>query len=537
MKKRVWLGGLLTLVISLAGKPGEGLGAPKVSDATETCLTCHVTIHPGIVADWEKSVHAKVTPEEALKKEPRARKVSATRFPEDLRETFVGCAECHTLNSERHKDTFEHNGFTVHVIVTPEDCTTCHPTEARQYEQNLMSFAHINLNNNPVYHHLADTVNGVQSFENGKLAVKPPDEETHADSCFYCHGTEVRVEGLKSKDTDMGKMEFPVLTGWPNQGVGRINPDGSKGSCAACHTRHQFAIEMARKPYTCSECHKGPDVPAYRVYEVSKHGNLFSSLNKDWNFKEVPWRVGKDFAVPTCAVCHVSLTVTESNEVIAERTHRMNDRIPWRIMGLIYAHAHPQVPNTSIIKNKAGLPLPTELTGEPVSPFLISAREQEERNATLQKVCLSCHSEAWVKGQFERFENTIRTTNELTLAATKIMLEAWSKGAAKGLAQNDSLFNEAIEKKWVEQWLFYGNSTRFASAMAGADYGVFANGRWYLNKNLQEMVDWLEFKLGDTRLQELRKELDAARGKTKAPPSQEKPKVPEAKEKPKAKNP
>jgi hydroxylamine dehydrogenase len=25
----------------------------------------------------------------------------------------------------------------------------------------------------------------------------------------------------------------------------------------------------------------------------------------------------------------------------------------------------------------------------------------------------------------------------------------------------------------------------------GADYGVFANGRWYLRKNLQEMTEWL----------------------------------------------
>jgi len=66
---------------------------------------------------------------------------------------------------------------------------------------------------------------------------------------------------------------------------------------------------------------------------------------------------------------------------------------------------------------------------------------------------------------------------------------------AKGLAQNDSIFNEAIEKKWAEHWLFFANSTRFASAMAGADYGVFANGRWYSSKNIQEMLDWLEFKL------------------------------------------
>jgi hypothetical protein len=83
----------------------------------------------------------------------------------------------------------------------------------------------------------------------------------------------------------------------------------------------------------------------------------------------------------------------------------------------------------------------------------------------------------------------------MTLTATKIILTAWEKGAAKGPADNDSIFNEAIEKKWIEQWLFYANSTRFASAMAGADYGAFANGRWYMSKNIQEMIDWLEFKL------------------------------------------
>jgi len=162
---------------------------------------------------------------------------------------------------------------------------------------------------------------------------------------------------------------------------------------------------------------------------------------------------------------------------------------------LIYAHAHPKSPDTTIIKNKDGLPLPTELTGEPVVEYLIDAEEQEKRRMAMQRVCLSCHSHGWVRGHFARFENTIKTANEMTLTATKILLSAWDKGAAKGLAQNDSIFNEAIEKKWVEQWLFFANSTRYASAMAGADYGVFANGRWYMSKNIQGMNDWLEFKL------------------------------------------
>ena len=162
---------------------------------------------------------------------------------------------------------------------------------------------------------------------------------------------------------------------------------------------------------------------------------------------------------------------------------------------MIYAHAHPKSPDTTIIKNKAGLPLPTELTGEPVVKYLIDTEEQNKRRKTMEKVCLSCHSHGWVQGQFSRFENTIKTTNKMTLTATEILLSAWEKGAAKGLSQNDSIFNEAIEKKWVEQWLFFANSTRYSSAMVGADYGAFSNGRWYMSKNIQEMIDWLRFKL------------------------------------------
>jgi hypothetical protein len=32
--------------------------------------------------------------------------------------------------------------------------------------------------------------------------------------------------------------------------------------------------------------------------------------------------------------------------------------------------------------------------------------------------------------------------------------------------------------------------------MGGADYGVFANGRWELSHNIQKMKDWLDFKRG-----------------------------------------
>jgi hypothetical protein len=286
-------------------------------------------------------------------------------------------------------------------------------------------------------------------------------------------------------------MEFPVLTGWPSQGVGRVNPDGTLGSCSPCHSRHGYSIEVARKPDTCSKCHKGPDVPAYPVYQVSKHGSLYASQNKDWDLKAVPWKVGKDFNAPTCAACHVSLITGDGGKVVAERTHRMNDRLPWRLFGLIYAHSHPKEADTTVIRNKAGLPLPTHFSGEEATPFLIDEKEKARRHQKLQEVCLSCHSQSWVNGHFQRLDRAIQTTNQMTLAATEVMSAIWAEGLAQGLAQNASPFDEAVEKKWIEQWLFYANSTRLASAMMGADYGVFANGRWYLRKNLQELVEWL----------------------------------------------
>ena len=104
---------------------------------------------------------------------------------------------------------------------------------------------------------------------------------------------------------------------------------------------------------------------------------------------------------------------------------------------------------------------------------------------------MACHTSSWVESHFTKFHNTIKTTNEQTLEATKILLEAWEKGVANA----SCIFDEAIEKMWVEQWLFYANSVRFASAMGGADYGVFEKGRWYLNKNIQNMKDWLFFLL------------------------------------------
>ena len=54
--------------VCLAGGAFAEEAAP-LSEATETCLVCHAALNPGIVGDWERSRHARITPAEALKKE------------------------------------------------------------------------------------------------------------------------------------------------------------------------------------------------------------------------------------------------------------------------------------------------------------------------------------------------------------------------------------------------------------------------------------------------------------------------------------
>jgi hydroxylamine dehydrogenase len=483
---------LLSFHTCLASEEKENAAydAP-LSPQTQKCLVCHSRYTPGIAEDWQSSRHAATVPSEALRKPPLEKRISAESMPDKLGKYAVGCYECHSLNPKRHADTFSHMGFTIHVVVTPDDCKTCHPVEAKQFSGSKKSYAVKNIMDNPVYYTLTSAITGIRKIKDGKILSDKPSESTLHETCLGCHGTHVESTGMKKINTTIGEIAVPDLTNWPNQGVGRENPDGSLGACSACHARHSFSIEVARKPYTCSQCHLEPDVPAWNVYDESKHGDILFSKYQEWNFNKVPWVVGKDFKTPSCATCHNSLLVSPAGDVVIARTHDFGSRLWIRIFGLIYSHPQPKSGDTTIIKNKDGLPLPTSFEGEPASDYLIDKTEQEARLNSMKKVCNNCHSTDWINGHFSKFENTIKETDEMTLTATKLMMNAWQEG----IEDKSNPFDESIEQMWASQWLFYSNSIRFASAMTGApDYAAFKNGWWYLNENLQHMKDWMEFK-------------------------------------------
>lgn len=454
---------------------------PPLSSETEECVFCHEMVTPGLVADWRASRHSRVTPSAALGQAAAERRVSAEEVPAPMSDVVVGCYECHGQNADAHPDSFDHEGYRIHVIVTPKDCQTCHPVEVEQYSRSKHAHAWGNIRLNPLYHQMMRTVgNPEEPVEAAPHLAATPDTEV----CYDCHGTKVEVQGMRTRELlDGSEIEVPKLLRWPNHGVGRVNPDGSLGACTACHPRHSFAIEIARKPRTCAQCHLAPDTPAWEVYRESKHGNIALSMGEEWNWGAVPWVPGRDFKAPTCATCHASALADTDGTVLVERTHDFGSRLWVRLFGLPYAHPQPKTGATDGIRNAEGQPLPTTFAGEPASEYLLTAEEQKIRRDEITKVCVLCHNTDYAQSFLERLEAEIERTNEMTRRATALLQRIWKAGGADPA----NPFDELAEMKWVENWLFYATSIRYARAMGGPDHAGFKNGWWALHRNLLEL--------------------------------------------------
>ena len=231
-----------------------------MSKETIECMKCHKKTSPSIVQHWGDSKHYRAK---------------------------VGCFECHQAKAT-DKDQFMHEGQRISIIVSPKDCARCHKQEVKEFAEShhaqggkiLGSLDNI----------LAEVVEGnrglvTPAFPHGNSAAA-------VNGCWQCHGSEVKV--LKG-----GKLD-PAT--WPNTGIGRINPDGSKGSCSACHSRHRFSVAQARNPENCGKCHMGPDHPQLEIYNESKHGIAFHANKDKMNLDNPKWVVGQDYnAAPTCA--------------------------------------------------------------------------------------------------------------------------------------------------------------------------------------------------------------------------------------------
>ncbi|MFQ6007345.1 MAG: multiheme c-type cytochrome [Candidatus Zixiibacteriota bacterium] len=355
-----------------------------LSDESASCVECHEEQMPGLVKEWRYSRH----------------------YAAD-----VGCFECHAAQIG-DPDAFEHNGYNIAIIVSPKDCAKCHQMEFDEFQAS----------------HHADAGKILGSLDNvlGEVVEGPWAAVT---GCKQCHGSIVKVN-------DDGSLDPST---WPNSGMGRLNPDGSKGSCAACHSRHSFDAALARQPENCGKCHLGPDHPQKEIYEESKHGIVYYANIDRMALNSSSWIVGVDYsAAPTCATCHMSATKE------LPLTHDVGDRISWTLRPPV-----SQKVDAAAIKK-----------GKKVKTWLA-------RRNDMKKVCFNCHTSTYVDNFYVQYDRAIELYNDkFGIPATNI----YKKLRSSGLITNDVAFDDEIEWTYFYLWHHEGRRARMGAAMFAPDY-------------------------------------------------------------------
>lgn len=58
---------LLTFIAMFSFTLPAAFAGSSLSEASDMCISCHASVTPGIVADWGKGLHARMSPGEAKK--------------------------------------------------------------------------------------------------------------------------------------------------------------------------------------------------------------------------------------------------------------------------------------------------------------------------------------------------------------------------------------------------------------------------------------------------------------------------------------
>lgn len=341
----------------------------------KNCITCHKVKSPGIYRQWANSAHGA---------------------------NDVTCIYCHSAE-KGDQDGFMHYNALIATLVTPKDCGQCHEQEMQEVDQSHHAKAGLILESADAY--LANTAGGHPAVVQG---------------CESCHGCKVKIDPNSANQLSMKS--------WPNSGIGRLNPDGSKGACNACHTRHNFSKAQARQPESCGKCHLGPDHPQKEIYDESKHGNTYYTNIDQMNLKSDKWVVGEDYYVaPTCSTCHLSATSHQ------EATHDVGNRIAWTL--------RPKVSK--------------------------KLENWEKKRENMKDVCQACHGQVFANGHFYQYDASVHLYNEKFAKPAGEVMKIVKKN---NLLKNKADFSNKIQWIYWEIWHHEGRRARHGAAMMGPDY-------------------------------------------------------------------
>jgi hypothetical protein len=424
---RVLVVGFLTLVFY----------SPAVGDESKskTCVSCHNKTSPGLVSQWRVSKHS---------------------------EAGVSCLDCHQA-SKSDPDAFNHHGKLIGIVVSPKDCAQCHTKEFREHKGS--------------HHAKAGQILG--SLDNLLGEVLGGEAAVNV-GCRQCHGTEVTVDST-------GR---PTPGSRPNTGMGRINPDGSLGSCSACHARHEFSIKQARQPEACGKCHIGPDHPQIEIWNESKHGILYHANREDMKLDSKIWRAGQEyFTGPTCASCHMSAAgkMAVTHDVGERISLTLRPPISARVNMVVYednskediSGDNPMLPEVGAIhKAKNG----DTKKVKAVLPW-------KQRRMRMQAICRQCHGRSFVQSAYRQYEALVDLYNNKFAKPGKAIIEEL-KSAGKISPLN---FDDPIEWTWWELWHHEGRRARHGAAMQGPDYawwhGIYEVAKHFYNDFIPELEE------------------------------------------------
>lgn len=429
-------------------------GEPRIAipATSKQCIECHVQSTPGIIDHWKGSTHAR---------------------------KGIGCVECHQAEAG-DVDGFEHYGHHIATVVTPRDCSRCHKTEYDEFEHSHHAKAGNILAS--LDNFLAETVEGARVPFNphsptpGKPGIDHVNGMASAfTGCQQCHGSKVALQSTDGKmitvddlkpgpdgrptnldavarvrKDDNGRPLFHAST-WPNTGIGRLNLDGSLGSCAACHSRHDFSPRRARQPENCGKCHLGPDHPQKEIYEESKHGVAFRDLKDHMNLGAEKWVLGKDYSqAPTCATCHMSGNKRNNGKV----THDAGSRISWT----------NRPPVSLVMDTDANHRVVTET--DPAKRSALIADTAEAKRGRMKDVCLHCHTPDYVNSFYKQYDDFVILFNEKFAKPGQAIMKSMRDQKLITAAE----FDEEIEWTWFYLWHHEGRRARHGASMMAPDY-------------------------------------------------------------------
>jgi len=335
----------------------------------------------------------------------------------------VGCAICHRA-SEGDGDAFQcPGGPLVGSHPTPKDCAMCHPKEVQEFTESKHAY--------PFW-----------LYANADRAIWEPIIATKA-GCEQCHN------------------------------IMALHWDGSVGECDACHPKHTFDVAVARNPFTCGECHLGPDHPHIEEYLESKHGNIFMTHYYKWDLGYRSSEAGIPIPVPTCTTCHMDAAPG------VPATHNVSARLAWESQA-------PWSYRTIWFKEKLG--------------------DWKTKRKRMEAVCKNCHSPIFVTDYFLQMDLVNLQYNEIR--RTLVWLNKLAKKyAEKNPKKYGKVFNrvkikekllKVINGGWVPQpakamyhgWHHEGRRFRMGAEMMAADYTQW-HGIWELQYDIMETIHFL----------------------------------------------